>query len=142
MNPEFRPLRHTERRLLDRLFEWDFPRKDELRKQLESLLVRTVDEDGSLALSPAPGSVSAQDKMSHEGESADSLLKQRIPVEGRYFDADGIPVSVLLHVVNGALYELEILKADGSPPISPPTGKELVLGSPTAGSVVPPGALW
>jgi hypothetical protein len=44
-----------------------------------------------------------------------ALVKDRIPVEAIAKDADGVPVSVLLHVVNGFVNELEILRADGAP---------------------------
>lgn len=37
----------------------------------------------------------------------------RVPVEAEYLDADGVPICILLHVVDGRLNELEIFKADG-----------------------------
>ena len=41
--------------------------------------------------------------------------------EGAFWDADGTPVSVTLHVDNhGDLYELDVFKADGSPLIRYP----------------------
>jgi hypothetical protein len=42
-----------------------------------------------------------------------------VPVEAEYRDDDDCPVWVLLHVVNGFLDELEIVRADGQPLISP-----------------------
>lgn len=139
INSIFRSLTHAERELLERLFKTDFPGRAELRKQVDLALVRTIDRDGSLSFS-----VSTPDESpANTGkETADELLAQGLPVEGRYFDVDGIPVCVMLHVSRGRLHELEILKADGSHIVRKPQDAELVLGRPTSGEVLPPGHLW
>ena len=49
----------------------------------------------------------------------------RVPVDARYIDADGIPVDILLHVVSGMMYEIEIVKLDGNPLINGPRCKDL-----------------
>jgi hypothetical protein len=36
-------------------------------------------------------------------------------VEASAIDGDGVPIYLLLHVVNGMVAELQIYKADGSP---------------------------
>lgn len=47
---EFREPTAVERALLGRLLEASFPERDELAILLESVLVKTIDEDGGLAL--------------------------------------------------------------------------------------------
>ena len=37
-----------------------------------------------------------------------------MPVEAEYLDVDGVPIWILLHVVDGLLNELEILRADSA----------------------------
>jgi hypothetical protein len=106
----FRPLKEAERKIFEKLFEVDFPGRNELARQVNGLLVRTVDEEGSLALkveSPVLAPV-----------------KHRIPVEARFVDRDtraglGPYVHILLHVVDGRMVELEVYKDDESPILSP-----------------------
>jgi hypothetical protein len=43
-----------------------------------------------------------------------------VPVEGSGSDTDGVPIHLLVHVVDGLAVELEIYKADGSPILSMP----------------------
>jgi hypothetical protein len=52
----------------------------------------------------------------------------RVPVEADVADADGMTVTLLLHVLDGRLSELEILRADG--------GKVLTTLDPRAFDVV------
>ena len=47
-------------------------------------------------------------------------MHARVPVEGSGSDSDGVPIYVLVHVVDGLAVELEIYKADGSPILSMP----------------------
>ena len=42
-------------------------------------------------------------------------VSQRVPVEARAYDEDCVPIEALLHVVDGQLNELELVKADGTP---------------------------
>jgi hypothetical protein len=48
-----------------------------------------------------------------------------VPVTAIFDDADGIPIYLLLHVVERKLWELEIYKADGSKIMNRPTPKKL-----------------
>lgn len=41
-------------------------------------------------------------------------VQQRVPVEAIAYDVDKVPIEVLLHVVDGKVRELEVIKADGS----------------------------
>jgi hypothetical protein len=96
----FRAMTIDERRLLKRLLSEDFPGRGAIQKQMSAALARTIDSEGSLEFSVT------------SDERAEVI--HRVPVEGEYADADGVPVHVLMHVVNGVLRELEIYKADGS----------------------------
>ena len=86
--------------ILEKLLECQFRGRDELRQQLAFATVRPIDESGSLALK-VTSPILAE-------------TEHRVPVEAEYLDADGVPIWILLHVVNGLLNELEIIKADGS----------------------------
>jgi hypothetical protein len=49
-------------------------------------------------------------------------VRWRVPVEGETVDQDGVPILILLHVVDGMLNELEFFKGDSTEivgPISP-----------------------
>ena len=103
MNNRRRPTLY-ETTLLERLLDQDFDGAAELKRQLPSLIVETISEQndnyGSIALSV------------NDGNSASVL--QRVPVEARAHDSDGVAIEVLLHIVNGKLNELEFLKVDGT----------------------------
>jgi len=108
----FRPLLDHERSLLQTLLDHHhFDGRDQLREQLKSASARLIleyqDNYGSIEL--------------HVSDGPPSSGRYRVPVEGQYLDHDGIPVSLLLHLDrNGFLCELEIVRADGKPLISPP----------------------
>jgi uncharacterized protein DUF6984 len=113
MESSFRPLTTYERELLEKLLEPEFPGRDELRQQLNSVTAKQTMEDGTLSLQcdsthPAP-------------------VKCRVPVEAECPDADGGPISFFLHVVDGFLNELDIVKYDGSKILRPPPPRDLVL---------------
>lgn len=46
-------------------------------------------------------------------------VKERVPVEAMVDDADGVAVNILLHVKDGQLNELEVIKTDGSKMVAP-----------------------
>jgi len=48
-----------------------------------------------------------------------------MPVSGTAFDEDGMPINFLLHVQDGFLYELEILRVDGLDLKTMPTGEQI-----------------
>ena len=110
MESQWRPLEEHERAILERLLECEFPGQDELRQQAESVRAKLIDEYNdeynSLALSV------------HSPILASTEF--RVPVEAEYLDADGVPICILLHVVDGRLHELEIFKADGGTIKNPP----------------------
>jgi hypothetical protein len=116
MDTTFRPLNPHERDLLERLLEREFPGREELRQQLKSVAAKQIFEDGTLDLQCGP--------------SSPAPVRRRVPTEGECVDADGVRIHVLLHVVNGAMNELEIFKDDSSIILSPPTARDLVLFTP------------
>ena len=105
MTLTLRPLTASERALLDKLVETSFPGSNEIKAQLQSIKVRTIDDDGSLEL------------VSTSGPAA--KVTGRVPVEGELLDRDGVGVHVLLHVVGGRITELEVYKEDGSEVLNP-----------------------
>jgi hypothetical protein len=113
----FRMPTPLEELLMQRLLQADFPGKETVAHQLAKCEVRTIDSYGdsygSLELCPQIGNPAA--------------VIQRIPVEAEGLDEDGVPISVLLHVVNGVVSELEIYKADGSPIRKMPHPQDLQL---------------
>ena len=119
MESNFRPLELSERELLQGLLAPEFPGREELRRQLDSVMARKIDEDGSLALQTA---------------AADPApVKSRVPTEGHCPDSDGTAIHVLLHVVNGFMNELEIFKEDSSRVVQSPAAQNLVLFVPHSG---------
>jgi Domain of unknown function (DUF6984) len=99
----WRPLAGWERGILDRLFECDFPGREDLRPQLDRLTCKPAekygDDYGSLELHV-------------EGLGAPWGMGRPV-AEGEYPDDDGVPICIVLHVRDGQLWELEIFKADG-----------------------------
>ena len=98
METNFRSPTPNEKALLERLLSRDFPGRDALVAQLESLTVRGIDENGSPELRPHRGSAAPRGP--------------RIVSEGRVDRVAGAPINVLLHVVDGKLSELEIYADD------------------------------
>jgi hypothetical protein len=97
---QFREPTPPERALLDRLLEADFPGKEGLHSLLRKVLVRAIDEDGSLEI-----------KSLNEGRA---LVIKEIPVEAEAQSDDGIRMHALLHVVEGRPVELELYREDGA----------------------------
>lgn len=93
----FRSLTQQERELLDALLSNDFPGRGELVEQAAHAKVRQIDPEGSLSF--APSAPKAQ-------------VVRRVPVEAEVEDEDGVTVHVLLHVLEGALAELEVFRED------------------------------
>jgi hypothetical protein len=113
MDSEFRQLDTRERELLEKLFEAEFPGRDELRAQMSSLTAKQIIEDGTLSL--------------RCGSGPPAPTKSRLVTEGICTDADGGTIAILLHVgKDGFMSMLEILKYDGSPIVNPPSARELV----------------
>jgi hypothetical protein len=107
-----RPLSAPEMDLLQRLVSADFQGAEALRRQLADTLVEPIDRDGSLRLRPV--------------DPTPAAVSRRIPVEATYADADGVLVHVLIHVINGALHELEVYREDsGAVVVAPPDASSL-----------------
>lgn len=110
----FRRLNDREVGLLEKLLEREFPGRDELRTQLQSVVAKQTQEDGTLSLRCASGSPSP--------------TRHTLAVEGECRDADGMVISVMLHVdKDGFMNMLEIYKYDMSPIIKPPSADNLVI---------------
>ena len=119
--PEYRAMTPSEKGLLLKLLELSFPGSTELRLQLSNALVSSLGETGSLFFDVRSELVAP--------------VKHRVPVEAWYSDVDTDPlvgpfVRILLHVVAGKLFELEIYKDDGSAIIKKPMLNELRIFSP------------
>mgnify|MGYP001586404475 CR=1 FL=1 len=101
---EFRKLNDFESKLLSKLLENPFPGRDEIRDQIKNCRVKMldigVDNYGSIEFETDSKSF--------------AQVKQRAPVEARAFE-NNVPIDVLIHVVDGKIKELEIVKLDGSP---------------------------
>jgi len=82
------------------LLEAEFPGKEQLAPMVQDMLVRPIDEAGSLELRT-------------QANTRATVIK-RIPVEAEAKDKDGVTIHVLLHVVDGRPIELEIFKDDSS----------------------------
>ena len=114
MNERTSPLRELtdlERRYLERLLTADFPGRETVAKQLQSVRARRIDDEGSVEL------------VTESNEPAS--VTKRVPVEGESSDSDGVPIYFLLHVVDSQVRELEIYKADGSPIQRMPTPEQV-----------------
>jgi hypothetical protein len=113
----------SEKSLLLKLLEFDFPGSIELKLQLSGALVKAIEETGTLLF---------QVRSEHLAP-----VKRRVPVEAWYSDVDtksdvGPFVRILLHVVAGKLFELEIYKDDGSPIFRKPELAELTVFCPSS----------
>jgi hypothetical protein len=110
-----RTLKPNERQIIERLLQDPFPGWDELRAQIFKSRVEPIDEYGD-----EYGSLQFEVE---DGPKA--KVTQRVPVDARANDSDGVPIEFLLHVVDGVVRELEIYKADGSPIVRHPVASDL-----------------
>jgi hypothetical protein len=98
MENEFQEPTPWQAELMARMASVDIPSIEAIRSQLQSAKTRVVDNDGSFQTDcHGPPWVSAP----------------RVPIEARYEDLDGIPIDILMHVIDGAVHEFEIYKVDG-----------------------------
>ncbi|MFP5245804.1 MAG: DUF6984 family protein [Thermoanaerobaculia bacterium] len=112
METAYRPLSEYEASLLARLLEVDFEGRDAMARQVQSVVVREIDDSGSIEF-----------KVGDEAPRAN--VTQRVPIEGEASDEDGVPIWVMLFVIDGKIDELEICKADGTPIRRRPLAREL-----------------
>ena len=75
MDSEFRQLNDRERGLIEKLLETEFPGRDELRVQLNSVTGKQIENDGTLHLRSASG--------------PPAPTKYAVAMEGVCTDADG-----------------------------------------------------
>ena len=113
---QMRQLNDVERRLIDCLLQESFAGREAILEQINTSLVRQIDENGSLEFDV--------------GRVPMAVPKFRIPVEGESEDVDGVPIHVLLHVVDGRVKELEIYKDDSSLVLKMPEPEKLRLFRP------------
>lgn len=101
--------------MLERLLDANFPGRNELAPLLRCVLVRTIDENGGLAL-----------QSQAEGKTP---VAKRVPVEAEGKDEDGVVIHMLLHVVEGRPVELEFFREDGASVrrMPPPSAFELIV---------------
>lgn len=103
-----------ERAIFSRLLTASFTGKEIIQEQLKNCLVASLDDSGSLRL--------------RTNFSEKAPVKYRVPVEGHLVASDGLPLEYLLHVLDGMVSELEIIKY-GNPLAKRPDRE--VLGSMT-----------
>ncbi len=96
-----RGLTPEERRLLGHLLSVPFAGSHELLAQIPHLLV-------SAACSTCP----TIELVTGDHVPRAPVLR-RIPVEARGRDVDGVPIYVLLHVLDGTASEIEVYRVDG-----------------------------
>ena len=101
MEQAFRPLLKHERELIEKLLEPEFAGRDQLRAQLQTVTGRQLLDDGTFLELRSDSSVRAP-------------VRDRVPTEGTCQDTDGRTIDVFLHVVDGFMHQLEILKYGGS----------------------------
>lgn len=87
----------AERSVILALLKEEFPGRQALLEQMESLMVGPLDQEGSLRL-----------KVS--GPLAE--VKYRVPVEAMQDDVGDTTIHISLHVVDGLMTELEVYKDD------------------------------
>lgn len=88
--------------LLAALLTPEFPGRDELRQQLKGCLVRVLDDEGSL-------------EVQVYGAPPAAAVVDAIPVDATATDSDGVVLNAFIHVRDGLLAELEVIKVDGTP---------------------------
>jgi hypothetical protein len=113
---EFRKPTPEELAILNKLLEADFPGAKELRQQVDGLVVKKVDDNGSLHL--------------HVSTEVFGQVTHSVPVEGSYSKTKSTDpfeprVHFLLHVLGGVLNELEIYTDDDSPLDRLPAARDL-----------------
>ncbi len=112
MNEKWRSLTRRERELIEKLLSTPFAGREELVTQLEGVVASKVLDDGTMDLRV-------------ESDAPRAGVTSRVPVEAQTVDADGMDILILLHVVDGMLNELEIIKGDDTAIIRPPVASEL-----------------
>jgi hypothetical protein len=98
-------MREDERALVDQLLAQPFNGRNEIAAQLAAARVSAEGDRDTRTLGFVP----------QPAEVAPAPTTLRVPVEGEAEDDDGVPIAVLLHVMDGRVVELEIYRVDGQP---------------------------
>ena len=99
---EPRPLRSGDVRVLELLLSEEFPGHTDLLAQIPSLQLVAICSD-------CP---SAEFTLAAPARLADT--HERVPVEARGLDEDGVPIHLLVHVKDGAVSGIEVFREDGA----------------------------
>ena len=106
LNGSWRRLTDLEKGIIKKLLSIQFPGRDALLSQLESLVASQLDEDGTVL--DENGSLYLKTESPIRAE-----VKTRVPTEGKAVDLDGITIHYLLFVNDeGKMDQLEIYKDD------------------------------
>jgi hypothetical protein len=100
-----RVLSEDERALVGQLLARPFDGRDEIAAQFRDaqVIAEGVGDTRTLRFAPP------------RSDALRAPTALRIPVEGIADDADGVAITVLLHVVEGWVTELEVYRVDGAP---------------------------
>jgi hypothetical protein len=98
-----RDLREDERALIGKLLAQSFNGRDEVAAQLQ----------GAQVIAEGVGDTRTLRFAAPCGDAPPAPTALRIPVEGIADDADGVAITVLLHVVDRWVTELEVYRVDG-----------------------------
>ena len=113
----YEELKPYHRAILDKLLSEQFPGRDEILTQVHNSTAKVVED-----YKDDYGSV----EFSVHARTRSPVLKH-VPVYGTALDEDGVPIEFLLHVVDGFIKELEIVKLDGTAIKKMPAASELDL---------------
>lgn len=100
--------------VLHRLLEKPFPGRDQLALQTRDVVVEEIGD-------PRVHSLLAIEVQS----PFKAITTSWVPVEASADDEDGVRIDFILHVREGQMYTLEVLKADHSPIIRMPDAAKL-----------------
>ena len=99
-----RKLTELEKKIINKLLSSHFEGNELLQKQLINCEASNTNDDDNY------GSIYLHPLSDHP-----ALVNLRVPVEGLAADSDGGTINILLHVEDGFLNELEIVKLEGTP---------------------------
>jgi hypothetical protein len=92
----------SERAVVERLLNAEFPGAANLRAQAERAVVKRIDDGhGPILEFDVPDDVAV------------AVTERRVPVEAQANDVDGVVIHILVHVLNGRLREVEAFREDG-----------------------------
>jgi hypothetical protein len=101
MKPQ-RAISPDERALLDQLLAEPFPGRDAIVRQLGTARVSDTQDADTRTL-----------VFDVDASCPPAVTVGRVPVEASAIDLDGVPITILLHAVDGRAQELEIYRVDG-----------------------------